>query len=231
MATEAPIKDCTGMMAFWVDIDAEYVIRYQRWHNCEHVRERIAVPGFVEGRRYRALDDRPHFLMCYDTEGTSVLSSSPYLARLNDPTPWTREAFTHFRKPTRDIVTRVAVAGQNPLRAAASYLTSLRFDLLDEGAEADYAGRWIQAAAKQDHVERVRLYKVDAAIGNIQTSERKVHGGGPGKQKYFVLVESSLPPKADHTVISRVDAALGGNVPQRENEDCEEYWLEFALRK
>jgi hypothetical protein len=231
MAAEAPTKDCTGMMAFWADIDADYVLRYQQWHNCEHIPERVSIPGFVEGRRYRALDGHPSFLMFYDTETTSVLSSDAYMAALNAPTPWTREALTHFRKPTRDTFTRVAVAGQNSPRTAASYITSLRFDLPDEAAEVEIAGRWIQAAARLDHVERVRLYKIDAAIGNMATNERKVHGGGPGKQRYLVLIEESLPPKADHTVISRADEAMGANAPQRENEDCNQYWLEFARRK
>jgi hypothetical protein len=227
----ASTQDCTGMMAFWADIDADYVLRYQQWHNCEHIPERVSIPGFIEGRRYRALDGHPSFLMFYDTETTSVLSSDAYMAALNAPTPWTREALTHFRKPTRDIFTRLVVAGQNSPRMAASYITSLRFDLPDEAAEVEYAGRWIQAAAKLDHVERVRLYKVDAAIRNMATNERKVHGGGPGKQRYLVLIEESLPSKADDTVISRTDAAIGGNAPQRENEDCSQYWLEFARRK
>jgi hypothetical protein len=231
MPADAPTKDCTGMMAFWADIDDDYVLRYQQWHNCEHIPERVSIPGFVEGRRYRTLDGRPSFLMFYDTETTSVLSSDSYMAALNAPTPWTREALTHFRNPTRDIFTRVALAGQNSPTTAASYITSVRFDLLDEAAEIEYAGRWVQAAAKLDHVERVRLYKVDAAIGGLATNERKVHGGGPGKQKYLVLIEESLPPKADHTVTSRTDAAIGGNAPRRENEDCSQYWLEFARRK
>jgi len=231
MATEEPTTDCTGMMAFWADIDAEYVLRYQQWHNCQHIPERVSIPGFVEGRRYRTIDGHPSFLMFYDTKTASVLSSDAYLAAVNSPTPWTREALTHFRKPTRDIFTRVAVAGQNPPRTAASYLTTLRFDLADEAAEVEYAGRWIQAAAKLDHVERVRLYKVDATIGNMATNERQVHGGGPGKQRYLILIEEPLPPREDHTVISQADAVMGVNVPQRENEDCNQYWLEFALRK
>ena len=231
MAATASTEDGTGMMAFWADIDAEYVLRYQQWHNCEHIPERVSIPGFIEGRRYRALDGRHSFLMFYDTETTSVLSSDAYAAALNAPTPWTREALTHFRKLTRDIFTRVGVAGQTSPRTAASYITSLRFDLADEAAEVEYAERWIQAAAKLDHVERVRLYMVDADIGNMGTRERKVHGGGAGKQRYLVMIEESLPPKGDQTVISRADAATGGNIPRRENEDCNQYWLEFAFRK
>ena len=49
----AGFADATGLMAFWSDIDDDYVLRYQEWHNCEHVPERVAIPGFLRGRRYR----------------------------------------------------------------------------------------------------------------------------------------------------------------------------------
>ncbi|ETI27435.1 hypothetical protein G647_09625 [Cladophialophora carrionii CBS 160.54] len=229
IATETDKDDCTGMMAFWADIDAEYVLKYQRWHNCEHIPERVSIPGFVEGRRYRALDDRPHFLMFYDTRSTSVLSSEAYMAALNKPTPWTREALTHFRNPTRDVFSRLSVVGCSRT-FAAPYITSLRFDLPDEETEAIYARRWVQAASEADNVERVRLYKADAAIGNMGTSERKVHGGGPGKQAYLVLIEESLPPSEAQSPIDRADSAIGGNI-RRLSEECNKYWLEIAHRK
>jgi len=234
MATSTPSKDSTGLMAFWADIEPTQLNRYQQWHNCEHIPERVSIPGFTEGRRYRALDNSPSFLMYYDTETTSVLSSEAYLAALNAPTPWTREALSWFRKPTRDIFTQVAAVDNNsttPSLTAASYITSMRFDLGDGAAEDDYAKRWIEAVAKQEHVQRVRFYKADSAIRNIGTSERKVHGGGPGKQTYLVLIEESLPPSTNQSVIKKADAAMDGNAPRREDEECNQYWLEFMLRK
>ncbi|EXJ58031.1 hypothetical protein A1O7_05454 [Cladophialophora yegresii CBS 114405] len=190
VATDTDKDECTGTMAFWADIDAEYVLKYQRWHNCEHMPERLSIPGFVEGRRYRALDDRSHFLMFYDTHSTSVLSSEAYMAALNKPTPWTREALTHFRNPTRGIFSRLTAVGRSR-KFAAPYITSLRFDLPDEDTEAIYARSWVQAASEADNVERVGLYKAHVAIGDTGTSEQNVHGGGPGKQAYLVLIEES----------------------------------------
>jgi len=221
--------DCTGMMAFWADIDPDYVLRYQRWHNCEHVPERVSIPGFVEGRRYRNIDDKPRFLMFYDTQSTSVLSSDAYMAALNKPTPWTREALTHFRNPTRDIFSRLAIAGQRG-KFTAPYITSLRFDL-PEGVAEQYINRWIHEVVKQKNVERVRLYETDSAIANAATSERKVHGGGPGKQRYLVLIEESEPLATDEdNNIKRADDASGEDV-QRQNEECSRYWLEVSHTK
>jgi hypothetical protein len=220
--------DCEGLMAFWADIDDDYVLKYQRWHNCEHVPERVSISGFVEGRRYRAMDNSTHFLMYYDTKSTAVLASDAYMAALNKPTPWTREALTHFRNPTRDVFTRIAVLGKQR-QFAAPYLTSVRFDL-PEGGEHRYVTVWLQAALDSPNVERVRMYQADSAIGNMGTSERNVHGGGPGKQAFLVFIEQTLPPTAEQCPIARADKALGGPV-QRESEQRNNFWLEIAHTK
>jgi hypothetical protein len=38
-----------GLLAFWADIDSDYVLRFQQWHNCEHMPERLSIPGFLGG--------------------------------------------------------------------------------------------------------------------------------------------------------------------------------------
>jgi hypothetical protein len=103
-------------------------------------------------------------------------------------------------------------------------MISLRFDLPD-GGEAEYAQRWIQAVGEAEGVQRVRLYRADSAVSNITTSERKIYGGGPGKQAYLVFVELSAPPDAD--VMSRADSTVGVT---RDNDELGKYWLEIAHR-
>jgi hypothetical protein len=214
-----------GLMAFWSDIDPDYVLRYQQWHNCEHIPERVSIPGFREGRRYRAIDNTPHFLMFYDTDGSNVLASEPYMAALNSPTEWTREALTHFRNPVRSIYSRLAVVGE-PGRLAAPYLTTLRFDLPD-GNEAEYMTTWTQAVGSCEGVLRARFWCADAAVGNITTSERKIYGGGPGKQAYLVMIEQTLPPDQIPDPIAAGDTAFSA---RRESEERGIYWLEIAHR-
>jgi hypothetical protein len=225
--TTTDTDSITGLMAFWADIDADYVLRYQQWHNCEHIPERVSIPGFLEGRRYRSISDAPHFLMFYDTRASTTLSSDAYIAALNAPTAWTREALTHFRNPVRGIYSRIAVAG-TPGRFAAPYIISLRFDL-PEGGEDIYAKGWVQAAYEADSVERVRFYRADSAVANIATSERKIYGGGPGKQAYLILIEQSAPPNSVGDPINRADVALGVHI-RRTNEEHGMYWLEIAHR-
>ena len=35
-----------GLLAFWADIDQDYVLGFQQWHNCEHMRERLRACGW-----------------------------------------------------------------------------------------------------------------------------------------------------------------------------------------
>ena len=65
-----------GLMAFWAEIDADYEMRFLEWHNCEHMPERVSVPGFREGRRYRDVGDAPWYLMTYLTENAGVSAAT-----------------------------------------------------------------------------------------------------------------------------------------------------------
>src|SRR5262249_48333935 len=117
-----------GLMAFWTDIDANYVLSFQEWHNCEHIPERLSIPGFKASRRYRGFGNAPMFLIYYETETPMVLESAAYLASLNRPTPTTAEALQHFRNPTRNIYKLLAEVGEPP-SIAAPYILSMRFNL------------------------------------------------------------------------------------------------------
>ena len=85
--------EAMGLMAFWTDIEDENILDVQKWHNCEHVTERITIPGFLVGRRYRGVEGHT-YLMYYETTDTRVLNSEAYLTALNNSTPWTKKSLT-----------------------------------------------------------------------------------------------------------------------------------------
>jgi len=179
------MSDGTGLMAFWARIDAPYLDRFRQWHNAEHMPERVSIPGFIAGQRYLGHGTRDFFLMMYETREPAVLGGPDYLARLNAPTPWTRESLPNFREPARNIYQRLAERGASDLFAAPC-LVSVRFN-----AEALDAGI-VERVAAQAGVARTRLFEIDRAISGIQTSERKIYGGGPGEQRYLLLAECAL---------------------------------------
>ena len=52
-------------MAFWAEIEADYIPHFQEGHNCEHIPERISIPGFNVGRRYRGMGAAQKLLIFY----------------------------------------------------------------------------------------------------------------------------------------------------------------------
>jgi hypothetical protein len=76
---------------------------FNAWYDDEHMAERLAIPGFRSARRWVA--DLPpgegKYLATYELDSAAVLTSPAYLARLNNPTPWSKrslEACVLFRR-------------------------------------------------------------------------------------------------------------------------------------
>ncbi len=184
-----------GMMAFWTDIDAENLLEVQKWHNCEHMTERVSIPGFIVGRRYRGIDDAPTFFISYETIDTDVLQSDAYLQALNNSTPWTKHALTFFKNNIRNIYSLATLTGTAPA-TEAPFNYVLRFNIDSDEEErvlrqlkADY----LPALTALPDVFRSRLYEIDEKISSIMTDEREIYGGGPGQQKYLLVVETAVP--------------------------------------
>lgn len=232
MRDKNQLQSASGLMAFWAKITPHYVLRYQEWHNCEHVPERVSIPGFLAGRRYRACDGSTRFLMFYETETPEVFGSDAYLAALNSPTPWTQEALKYFEEPVRNIYRLRGSAG-TPGEFVAPYVTTLRFNLAENASPEMHAGDWLDALAHQDPVQRVRLYEVDEAISGIMTSERKIYHGGPGGQQYLALLELESPQRdATDDPVQTADQLTFTGDSGRQDSFQDHYWLEIThIRK
>lgn len=76
-------------LAMWWQVPVEAREELAHWHAHEHFPERLAIPGFLRASRWTALDDADDgFFVMYELQDHAVLSSAPYAARLNAPTPW-----------------------------------------------------------------------------------------------------------------------------------------------
>ena len=79
-----------GILAIFNDCRPGREAEFEAWFQGEHLIERLAVPGFVFGRRHKAVSGAPGFFNFYMVETPEVLTSKPYLERLDNPTPMTR---------------------------------------------------------------------------------------------------------------------------------------------
>jgi hypothetical protein len=121
------------------DVAPEGREAFYRWHDREHIPERLAIPGFRRGRRFGRRGRSPEWLTLYEADDLAVLTSPAYLARLNAPTPATVSAVAHFRNTSRSICRVVHSVGDStgghvlalPLRVPAERGDELTRTLLE----------------------------------------------------------------------------------------------------
>jgi hypothetical protein len=160
-----------GVVAIWNGIRAEARSDFYEWHNREHMPERVAIPGFCRGRRYRVLEGSPEFFTLYETRSPEVLSGADYLARLNAPTPWTRRVTASFTDTSRSLC-RVALSlgpGEGGL------VMTWRHDVA-AGRESGYRevlARALDEISKREGIVGAHLCIADRGASGIQTEEKR----------------------------------------------------------
>lgn len=159
-----------GILAIWHDCVRGREAEFEAWYQGEHLLERLAVPGFLFGRRHEAVSGTPRYFMMYVGETPAVFTSQAYLARLNDPTPLTKKVMTEmFRDMNRTVCRRVARAGAY----RGSVAVTLRF-----GAAPAKAATMalMDQLVGQPAVACAEYWEADGAGAPVQEEER-LRGG------------------------------------------------------
>lgn len=91
----------TAALAMWWDIAPAIRTEFEDWHTHEHFPERLGIPGFLRGSRWASVSGSERFFVMYELESYDTLTSPAYVARLNDPTPWSTKLFPHHRNMVR----------------------------------------------------------------------------------------------------------------------------------
>jgi hypothetical protein len=87
-----------GILAIFNNVAPGREAEFEEWFQHEHLTERIAVPGFLIGRRHEAISGQPRYFNFYVTQSVGVLKSAAYLGRLDAPTPMTRIVMSEIFK-------------------------------------------------------------------------------------------------------------------------------------
>ena len=121
-----------GILAIWNDCRAGREAEFEAWFQGEHLLERLAVPGFLYGRRHQALSGSAGYFNFYLVESPDVLTSKPYLERLDNPTPMTKRIMSEvFINMNRTVCRRTLRRGG--FRGVCA-VTARFNDAPDEGA-------------------------------------------------------------------------------------------------
>ena len=113
-----------GILAIFNDAREGREAELDAWFQSEHLQERLAVPGFLFGRRHEAITASSAFFNYYVVESPDVLTSKPYLERLDNPTPMTKRIMSEvFINMNRTVCHRVARRGA----FRGSYVVTARY--------------------------------------------------------------------------------------------------------
>ena len=197
-----------GVIAIWNGIAEEARAEFYAWHVSEHMPERVGIPGFLRGRRYRAIDQttHPEFFTLYELQSFEVATSQDYLNRLNAPTPWTRKVTAAFRDTSRGLARVLVTVGPGP----GGVLATLRFTVPGAGAPT------LSTALRDVIYEIVQLPMITGAhlvasnvqASNLRTAESERRTDIQAPPDWFVLIEACTPE------------ALGEPIRRLENSDC-----------
>jgi hypothetical protein len=174
-----------GMLLTSMDVDPSDEADFNRWYDCEHLLERVAIEGFLEARRYVAHQASPKYLCLYSTATFDVLHSQPYRDALKHPTDWSKTNLARFKNMIR-AVARITISRGNGRGAA---LGTLRFRVA-AGREDGFRSALRERLDPQnlDGIISMHLIESDAALSRPITDDPAPFD--PGAADWFVLIDA-----------------------------------------
>src|ERR1700740_3633968 len=172
-----------GMLITIMDADPAEEADFNRWYDREHIIERTAIPGFLESRRYVAVDGAPKYVNFYTTENIAALDSAPYHARLDNPTPWSAHHSPRFRNYTRVVARVTASKGQG--RGGALALARVRPPASEREALRNGFLSHFNSVIRTQGVTSPHLIEADATLSDPKAAGAARAAAGD----WYVVVE------------------------------------------
>lgn len=79
--------DATGMICYFMSIDAQHEEEFNDWYDTEHIPRLVSVPGVLAARRFRAIRGRQRYVAVYHFADSQLPLSPAWRAAAG--TPWT----------------------------------------------------------------------------------------------------------------------------------------------
>lgn len=214
----------SAAVLIWNDIADEGRDEFYRWHDKEHIPERLAIPGFRRGRRYGRPGHSPEWLTMYEADDVAVLTSQPYLERLNAPTPLTQRTLVHFRNTSRAVCRLVWSAGSSN----GGHVLALRLDVPSEAGERMWrylAEDVFPRAIASTAVAACHVYAADRQASYIDTAESRTRRFDVPD---WVLLAEATTPAAAEALRPAIDGPELGRLGAVVRDDATVYSLEIC---
>ena len=196
-------KANTGFLAIWSDVTPEQETDYIHWLTREHTAERLGVEGFAGVRVYRSVQtDICRYFIRYELEAPTVLASAAYLARLNEPTPWSQRIMPILGNFVRGGGRVLARAGVGH----GGILAALKLESLSLGQDPAA----LQSIVAGFRIVRAELLETDLESTAIKTREKSLRGRDSSFAGLLLIEGTDVHAVAD--AADRLKIASLGNV-------------------
>ena len=173
-----------GVLAIFNDCRAGREAEFEAWFQGEHLLERLAVPGFLFGRRHQAISGSSGYFNFYLVESPDVLTSNHYLERLDNPTPMTRKVMSEiFINMNRTVCRRTLRRGA----FHGAFVVTVRF--LNDAPDAATLATLVEDLVQDSAVAACEIWDAVDPAGQPVSMEEKLRGGDK-KIKACLMVDT-----------------------------------------
>ncbi len=187
-----------GVLVVWNDVDPSGEEEYNEWYLEDHLPDRLSVPGILTARRYEVLGPGPKYFTWYRTSSVAVLNSPAYLARLLNPTEWTRRCMLMFRNMSRSACRETVHMGKGVGSATVTMELSPA-----PGREDELRGRLSSSlfpdllrSPGKNGIIHAHLWEADLGVTVQRNPEEAIRGAKDKVVDWVVVLETSTTAAA-----------------------------------
>lgn len=212
-------------LAMWWDVSSDARPELEHWHAHEHFPERLGIPGFLRASRFTAVAGGEGFLVMYELLDHAVLSSAPYVARLNAPSPWS----TRMMPLHRNMVRAQCKVLQSHGAVTARHALTMRCSPVHEETDALQRGLGDLAASlsQQPGVVGLHVLRHEAPAMAV-TTEQKIRGEADRAADWIIVAcgyELEALRKLEDSELSEARLLALGAAPET---GCRFYELAYS---
>ena len=211
-------------IAMWWNVAGEHLAEFQEWHSKEHLPERLALPGFRRGSRWRR-EGTGDFFVIYELAEYAALVSPAYRQRLDNPTPWSTAMMPLHRGMVRSQCRVVASHG----RGVATFCSTIRLSP-PSGRAPQLAARLGEVLAEMPNTQGITAAHllVTDTPASPPTREQQIRAGDAAAD-WIVLVAGHDPAALQAAFRSVLGPTALGNLGAADVSHDQLYRLVHAM--
>ena len=133
--------------------------------------ERVALPGFYTGQRYRSRSERWGYCVLYRAADVQTFVSAAYLDVLNNPTDWTRAMMPGIRNLNRTLCSVVRDTD-------GGFGSILHIVQLSPAPEPEETLRWLDEIAIPAAMAEPGIVRVTLAVADLANQSDEIQRAG-----------------------------------------------------